>query len=178
MAPLQLILGGARSGKSRYALAQGNESSFDPRIFIATASPGDEEMKNRIEQHRSTRSPEWKTVESSYHLVDALEKSAVHEKGLIVVDCLTLWISNLLCGMGGKALSMSEIKNEFKKLEHLLPKLKGNIRFVSNEVGLGIVPDNPLGRNFRDLQGELNQSLATLANQVILMTVGLPHKLK
>jgi adenosylcobinamide kinase / adenosylcobinamide-phosphate guanylyltransferase len=179
MAPhLQLILGGARSGKSRYALNQGNEASFDPKIFLATASPGDEEMKSRIEQHRSTRSAEWKTLEAPYDLINALENSAAHEKGLVVVDCLTLWISNLLCGMGGKAQSMTEIKNEFKKLESLLRQLKGNIRFVSNEVGLGIVPDNPLGRNFRDLQGELNQSLATLATQVILMTAGLPQKLK
>jgi adenosylcobinamide kinase / adenosylcobinamide-phosphate guanylyltransferase len=179
MAPhLQLILGGARSGKSRYALRQGNESDFNPRFYLATASAGDEEMKNRIVQHRKERDASWQTVEEPYHLPEALSQSASHEKGLVIVDCTTLWVSNLLCGMGGKAITSPEIKLEFEKLIQLLPRLKGNILVVSNEVGLGIVPDNPLGRNFRDLQGDLNQTLASIANQVILMTAGIPQKIK
>src|SRR5579859_369268 len=165
MAHLQLLLGGARSGKSRYALHQGNENTFDPLTFLATASIGDEEMKQRVERHRAERHVEWKTVEAPYHLAEALREIAIHEKGLTIVDCTTLWISNLLCGMGGKILTVAEIENEIEKLIQILPQLKGTIRFVSNEVGFGLVPDNPLGRNFRDLQGELNQRLASLANQ-------------
>ncbi|HEY5038637.1 MAG TPA: bifunctional adenosylcobinamide kinase/adenosylcobinamide-phosphate guanylyltransferase [bacterium] len=179
MAPhLQLILGGARSGKSRYALRQGNEADFNPRLYLATASAGDEEMKSRIAQHRKERDASWQTVEEPYHLPETLRQSASHEKGLVIVDCTTLWVSNLLCGMGGKALSIPEIKLEFEKLIQVLPRLKGNIFMVSNEVGLGIVPDNPLGRNFRDLQGDLNQTLASIANQVILMAAGIPQKIK
>jgi adenosylcobinamide kinase / adenosylcobinamide-phosphate guanylyltransferase len=177
-ATLQLILGGARSGKSRFALNQGNESRFEPRIFLATASPGDKEMGQRIQRHQSERGSDWQTVEEPYQLVEALGRSAIHEKGLVVVDCATLWISNLLCGMGGKTKSMAEIENEFEKLFQKLPLLNGNIRFISNEVGLGIVPDNLLSRQFRDLQGTFNQSVASIANQVILLTAGIAQKIK
>ena len=179
MAPhIQLILGGARSGKSRFALDQGNGSSFDPLLFLATASAGDDEMKERIDKHRSSRDRRWKTMEEPYQLVTALKRSAVHDRGLLVLDCVTLWVSNLLCGMGGKVLSMSEIEKIFAELVHTLPSLKGNIRIVSNEVGLSIVPDNPLGRDFRDLQGSLNQQLASLSNEVFFLTAGLPLRIK
>ncbi|HTC20298.1 MAG TPA: bifunctional adenosylcobinamide kinase/adenosylcobinamide-phosphate guanylyltransferase [bacterium] len=175
---LQLILGGARSGKSRFALTQGGETGFEPRLFLATASPGDEEMRQRIDRHRSQRGSEWQTLEEPYHLVEALGRSAVHPKGLVIVDCATLWISNLLCGMGGKAKSAVEIEKEFEKLVQIFPLLSGNIRIVSNEVGLGVVPDNLLSRQFRDLQGTFNQSVASIANQVILLTAGIPQKIK
>jgi adenosylcobinamide kinase/adenosylcobinamide-phosphate guanylyltransferase len=175
---LQLILGGARSGKSRYALNQGDESTYEHRIFLATAFAGDEEMKNRIKRHQAERGGQWTTLEEPYHLVTALEKSNAGVSDLLVIDCATLWISNLLCGMGGKTLQTSEIEKEFEKLFKILPRRKEKIRFVSNEVGLGLVPDNALGRQFRDLQGQFNQTLAALANQVILMTAGLPQKIK
>ena len=175
---LQLILGGARSGKSRYALSLGDKSTYERRIFLATAFAGDEEMKKRIERHQAERGDRWTTLEEPYHLVTALEKSNPGANDLLVIDCSTLWISNLLCGMGGKALTVSEIEKEFEKLIKVLPQLKGIIRVVSNEVGLGLVPDNSLGRQFRDLQGKFNQTLAALANQVIFMTAGLPQKLK
>jgi adenosylcobinamide kinase/adenosylcobinamide-phosphate guanylyltransferase len=175
---LQLILGGARSGKSRYALNQGDESTYERRIFLATAFAGDEEMKKRIERHQAERGDQWTTLEEPYHLVAAMEKSSSERNSLLVVDCATLWISNLLCGMGGKGLTSSEIEKEFEKLIKILPRQKGKIRIVSNEVGLGLVPDNPLGRQFRDLQGQFNQTLAALANQVILMTAGLTQKIK
>jgi adenosylcobinamide kinase/adenosylcobinamide-phosphate guanylyltransferase len=177
-ATLQLILGGARSGKSRFALAQGDENGFEPRLFLATASAGDEEMRQRILRHRSQRGSEWQTLEEPYLLVEALSRSAIHEKGLVIVDCATFWISNLLCGMGGKTKSTEEIEKEFEKLVQIFPRLKGNIRVVSNEVGLGIVPDNLLSRQFRDLQGTFNQSVASVANQVILLTAGIPQKIK
>lgn len=179
MAPgIQLILGGARSGKSRFALSQGDESAFFPLLFLATASAGDDEMKRRIEQHRKNREAQWRTVEEPYRLVEVLEKEAVHERGLIVVDCATLWISNLLCGMGGKKLSFSESEMEIEKFLKKLAQLKGNIRIVSNEVGLSIVPDNQLGRDFRDLQGLFNQKLTSLAAQVFFLIAGIPQKLR
>jgi adenosylcobinamide kinase/adenosylcobinamide-phosphate guanylyltransferase len=175
---LQLILGGARSGKSRYALTQGDESSFGARFFLATASAGDEEMRVRIERHRAQRGPEWSTLEEPYRLSAAVEKIGLQEDQLLVIDCATLWISNLLCGMGGKTVPPSEASELFETLFQMLNRQKGSIRVVSNEVGLGVVPENPLARAFRDLQGEFNRSLAALAGQVILMTAGLPQRLK
>jgi adenosylcobinamide kinase/adenosylcobinamide-phosphate guanylyltransferase len=175
---LQLILGGARSGKSRYALTQGNEDSFERRIFLATAMPADEEMKTRIEHHQMERSMQWKTVEETYYLPQALQKLSLSHQDLIVIDCATLWISNLLCGMGGKKISISDIEKQFKQLIQFLSEINGTIRIVSNEVGLGIVPEMKLGRDFRDLQGSLNQQLAVIANQVIVMVAGLPLKVK
>ena len=175
---LQLLLGGARSGKSRYALNQGDESSFERRIFLATAFAGDEEMKTRLERHQAERGDQWTTLEEPYHLAAALEKSGAGTSSLLVIDCATLWISNMLCGMGGKSLSPSEVEKEFEKLIKILPQQKGKIRIVSNEVGLGLVPENLLGRQFRDLQGQFNQTFAAIAGQVILMTAGIPQKIK
>lgn len=175
---LQLILGGARSGKSSYALSQGGEASFRPKIFLATATPDDPEMRRRILQHRKERGANWKTLEEPYHLSAALSRAARTDQGLLVLDCATLWISNLLCGVGGKSLTPSHIRVEFKTLFRALPRLKGNVRVVSNEVGLGIVPGNFLSRQFQDLQGEFNRNLATIADQVIFMTAGLPSRLK
>jgi adenosylcobinamide kinase / adenosylcobinamide-phosphate guanylyltransferase len=175
---IQLILGGARSGKSRFALDQGNESTFEPLLFLATASAGDEEMKQRIQHHKIGRDKKWQTFEEPYRLAETLKREAVHDRGLVVVDCATLWISNLLCGMGGKALSLSESETEIENFLDTLPQLKGNIRIVSNEVGLSIVPDNRLGRNFRDLQGGLNQGLASLATQVFFLIAGIPQKIR
>ncbi len=175
---LQLILGGARSGKSRYALHQGNENSFEPRIFLATASAGDEEMRQRIQRHQGERGMGWQTLEEPYFLAEALGRAAASQKGLVVVDCVTLWISNLLCGMGGKPLGPEAVEKEFEKITRLLPSLSGKLRLVSNEVGLGIVPEHLLGRQFRDLQGELNQTLASLADEVILLVAGIPQKIK
>jgi adenosylcobinamide kinase/adenosylcobinamide-phosphate guanylyltransferase len=179
MAPhIQLILGGARSGKSRFALHQKNENSFKTYLFLATAHPGDSEMKQRIEWHRKERDPFWKTVEVPYDLVESLRKCANDERGIIVLDCSTLWISNLLCGFGGKTLSFEEAQKEIVRFQESLLKLKGTLRIVSNEVGLGIVPDNLLSRSFRDLQGQFNQSIALIANEVILMVAGIAQKLK
>jgi len=174
----QLILGGARSGKSHYALSQGDESSFASRLFLATASPGDEEMVQRIKTHQRERGSQWQTLEAPYHLGEALQGLGEIPKDLLVIDCATLWISNLLCGMGGNALGPSEILLEFEKLFQVLSLIKGKTRLVSNEVGLGIVPESLLGRQFRDLQGTFNQRAAAFAGQVIVMTAGLPQKLK
>jgi adenosylcobinamide kinase/adenosylcobinamide-phosphate guanylyltransferase len=175
---IQLILGGARSGKSSFALAQGNEKDFDPRVFLATASAGDEEMRDRIQRHRSQRDGSWTTVEEPYRLTETLIRTATQEKGLVVVDCVTLWISNLFCGMGGKALTVLEAETQVDLFFRSLSSLKGHLRIVSNEVGLGIVPEHPLGRQFRDLQGFFNQRMAKTSQEVFLITAGIAQKLK
>jgi adenosylcobinamide kinase / adenosylcobinamide-phosphate guanylyltransferase len=175
---LQLILGGARSGKSRYSLNQGKQASFEHLIFLATATAEDEEMRNRVRKHQTERGSDWKTIEEPYYLAKTLQQLDDSEKTLIVVDCATLWLSNLLCGVGGKALSSDEIENKFNDLFNLLARARSHIWIVSNEVGLAVVPDNTLGRQFRDLQGLLNQKLAFQADQVIFMIAGLAQKLK
>ncbi len=175
---LQLILGGARSGKSRYSLNQGNEASFESRIFLATATSEDQEMKDRVRKHQAERGPQWETVEEPYQLAETLQRFNHLEKTMIVVDCATLWLSNLLCGVGGKALSTDEIESKFNGLLAVLIQTRSPIRIVSNEVGLAVVPDNSLGRQFRDLQGLLNQKLASQADEVFFMIAGLSQKLK
>ena len=175
---LQLILGGARSGKSRFSLDQGNEPSFERRIFLATATTNDEEMKIRVRKHQAERGPEWETIEEPYHLAEAFQKLNRSEKTLIVVDCATLWLSNLLCGMGGNSLSTDKIEKKFEGWLDVLSRSQSHTRIVSNEVGLSIVPDNVLGRQFRDLQGLLNQKLASQADEVFFMMAGLAQKLK
>lgn len=175
---IQLILGGARSGKSRYALHQGDEDSFHPKVFLATASAHDAEMAWRIKRHREERGAQWQTVEEPYEVLEALLKYSISPGGLLVLDCATLWISNLLCGIGGKNLTFPEIEALFKKFLRILPELKVNLRIVSNEVGLGIVPETALGREFRDLQGRFNQSVACIAHQVVLLVAGIPVPIK
>lgn len=175
---LQLVLGGARSGKSHYALHQGNENDFEPKIFLATATAHDEEMSRRIERHRAERDSQWKTIEEPYDVIKILESCPASPQGLIVMDCATLWISNLLCGMGGKVLKAAEINDLFDQFFQTLPEKKGHLRIISNEVGLGIVPESALGREFRDLQGRFNQSVAAIADEVIFMVAGIPQKVK
>jgi len=159
-------------------LDQGSEASFERRIFLATATANDEEMKARVRKHQAERGSEWDTIEEPYHLAEALQKLNRSEKTLIVVDCATLWLSNLLCGVKGKALSTDEIEKKFNDLLDVLSRTQSHIRIVSNEVGLAVVPDNALGRQFRDLQGLLNQKLASQANQVFFMIAGLAQQCK
>lgn len=160
---LTLVLGGARSGKSRYA-----EGLFEtmpaPWVYIATAEAGDAEMAERIATHRARRGGRWTTVEAPRDLAGAL---VVHGKTPILVDCLTLWLSNLL-------LADADIDAESKRLEDALARAEAPIVLISNEVGSGIVPDNALARRFRDLQGLLNQRIAARADRVTLVVAGLP----
>jgi adenosylcobinamide kinase / adenosylcobinamide-phosphate guanylyltransferase len=165
---LVLVIGGARSGKSVYAERLATESGLQP-IYVATAEAGDAEMAERIAHHRARRGPEWKTVEAP----DRLEAALASEAGAgraVVVDCLTLWLSNRM--LAGDADARS------KALPATLRGLPGLVVCVSNEVGMGIVPDTPLGRRFRDAQGRLNLSVAAIADCVILMAAGLPLVLK
>jgi adenosylcobinamide kinase/adenosylcobinamide-phosphate guanylyltransferase len=166
-ARLTLVIGGARSGKSRYA-----ESLIaalpPPWIYVATAQPLDAEMAERIAAHRSRRGPDWIAIESPCDLAGALAK---HRDVPALIDCLTLWLSNLM-------LTDADIETESERLEHFLRERTAPVAMVANEVGSGIVPDNPFGRRFRDQQGLLNQRMAALADRVVLMVAGLPLSVK
>ncbi len=164
---ITLVLGGARSGKSRFA-EDLIAALPPPWIYVATAQAGDTEMAERIAGHRVRRGPQWQTVEAPRVLDKALLE---HAAAPVLVDCLTLWLSNLMLAEGDVALEMGNLA---KALEQATaPKV-----LVSNEVGLGIVPDYPLGRRFRDAQGILNQRMAALADRVVLMVAGLPLAIK
>jgi adenosylcobinamide kinase / adenosylcobinamide-phosphate guanylyltransferase len=170
---LTLVLGGARSGKSRHAEAL-IERAADHAVYLATAEARDGEMAARILHHRERRagqSPtDWRTVEEPFALAAILAEMARADRP-ILVDCLTLWLSNLL-------LAGREVVAETAELVALLPGLAGPLVLVANEVGLGIVPDNALGRAFRDHAGVLNQAVASIADRVVLVAAGLPLVLK
>jgi adenosylcobinamide kinase/adenosylcobinamide-phosphate guanylyltransferase len=172
--PVSLVLGGARSGKSTHAekLVTGSLYGTPPRpaVYVATAEAGDVEMATRIMAHRARRGGSWTTNEEPLNLAEALAIAASHGQPLLV-DCLTLWLANLM----GAGADLDEATDE---LVRALDELAVPIVFVSNEVGLGIVPDTPLGRAFRDAQGRLNMRMAERADRVILMTAGLPLTLK
>jgi adenosylcobinamide kinase/adenosylcobinamide-phosphate guanylyltransferase len=164
--PLTLVLGGARSGKSAYA-----ESVLadQPRpVYLATAQPGDGEMTDRIARHRARRGERWVTIEEPIDLLDALMRRAGRP---VLVDCLTLWLSNLL-------LAALPVDSEIDRLASHLPTLAGPVVFVANEVGLGIVPDNALARAFRDHAGRLNQAIAARCQRVVFVAAGLPLLIK
>jgi adenosylcobinamide kinase/adenosylcobinamide-phosphate guanylyltransferase len=165
---ITLILGGARSGKSRYAekLIEGEPP---PWIYLATAEVRDGEMAERIAAHRARRHRSWQTIEAPHDLAAAL--AALPPRSPVLVDCLTLWLSNRL-------LADSDIGREIEKLERALLGHDGAVVVVSNDVGSGVVPDNALARRFRDLQGTLNQRIAARASRVVLMVAGLPLAVK
>jgi len=162
-----LILGGVRSGKSRYAAEIARGESGDITL-IATAKPLDEEMTARIEAHRACRPSHWTVIEEPTHLSSALVAAAAPQRA-VIVDCLTLWLGNLLCADDPQALV-----REPALLLAALPKLRGNCVLVSNEVGFGIMPANALARRFADEAGNLHQKLAAICDRVVLMTAGLP----
>jgi adenosylcobinamide kinase / adenosylcobinamide-phosphate guanylyltransferase len=164
---LTLVLGGARSGKSRYAENLLTALS-PPWVYVATAEAGDEEMAARIKNHRERRGAQWRTIEAPRELASALAASG---KAPVLVDCLTLWLSNLM-------LAEANIDEATAQLEKALAAANGPLVLVANEVGSGIVPSYPLGRRFRDLQGTLNQRIAARAERVILMVAGLPLVVK
>lgn len=163
---ITLVLGGARSGKSRHA----ESLCVGERHYIATAQAFDDEMRARIAKHRSDRGNNWVTHEVTHALAEILQQ--IDEKGrVILVDCLTLWLSNLM-------LSDKDWDQLSQQLIAALPSLKADVVFVSNEVGLSIVPENALARAFRDAQGILNQRLAQVAGKVVFVAAGLPLTLK
>ena len=177
----ELILGGARSGKSLLAEKRAAESGRRV-IYLATAEARDGEMSRRITHHRERRPPEWGCVEETLHLAAKLHELAAPDS-CILVDCLTLWLSNLLYGAetlapGDGAELLPLFARERAALLELIPRLPGRVIFVANEVGLGLVPETPLGRLFRDEAGRLNQAVAALADRVVFVAAGLPLVLK
>jgi adenosylcobinamide kinase / adenosylcobinamide-phosphate guanylyltransferase len=163
-----LVLGGARSGKSRYA-----ESLIaalpPPWIYVATAQGRDAEMAERIAHHRARRASGWQTFEAPHDLASALRTAP--SAAPLLVDCVTLWLSN-------RMLADADVDCEIRALEAALDRRAGPVVLVSNEVGSGIVPDNALARRFRDLQGQLNQRLAARADRVVLLVAGVPLVVK
>lgn len=165
-----LVLGGARSGKSRYAQGLAERVGGE-RVFVATATDyGDPEMRARIARHQAERVEAWRTVEAPLGLVEVLGSESRPDR-VVLVDCLTLWLSNLVLGD-------HDVEGESGRLAAIVAGLPGPVVFVSNEVGQGIVPANALGRCFRDAQGRLNQGMAEACDTVMLVAAGLPLRLK
>ena len=174
-----LILGGARSGKSWYALELGKGLSED-RVFVATAQGFDEGMRERIARHRADRDESWRTLEEHVEISEVIEREC-REGRVVVLDCLTLWLNNLM--LADRDVE-SDIERLVESLEGLTvpppnPLLKeGELILVSNEIGLGLVPDTELGREFRDLHGRMNQRVASVCDRVLFMVAGLPVGVK
>lgn len=164
-----LVLGGARSGKSRYAQRLAEESGLD-KCLIATAEAGDAEMSDRIARHRADRGSDWTTCEEPLALTSALRRERRPGR-IVTVDCLTLWLTNIM-------LAGAPLRERMDELARAVAEGPGPVILVSNEVGLGIAPATPLGREFRDWQGRLNQDLGTVCDVVLHVTSGFPQILK
>jgi adenosylcobinamide kinase/adenosylcobinamide-phosphate guanylyltransferase len=170
--PLTLVLGGARSGKSAFAQAAAEATAAQTGgrlVMIATAQAFDSEMAERIDRHRRDRGPAWTTLEAPMGLAGALDGLGAGD--VVVVDCLTLWLSNLMLDDRDLAAAAAE-------LVAVVGRFEGTLWLVSNEVGFGIVPDNGLARRFRDETGRLHQALAQVADAVTLVVAGLTLRLK
>jgi len=164
-----LVLGGARSGKSAFAQAQAEASRFEP-VYVATAQAYDAEMELRIVAHTAARGARWRLIEAPLDLTGTLT-SASGPTRILVVDCLTLWLTNVM-------LRGDDVEAATDALVNVVPGLEGPVIFVTNEVGSGIVPENALARRFRDAQGRLNQAMARACDGAVLVTAGLPFVLK
>lgn len=165
---LILVGGGARSGKSRFALGLA-DALAERRIFIATAEALDAEMTDRIARHRAERGPSFETIEEPIELAGALERCGHDRVGeVILVDCLTLWVSNLLVRGAG----VEDLAANFDHLDGALARRRSHVILVTNEVGMGLVPETPLGRVFRDAIGTLHQRLAAAADEIYLAALG------
>jgi adenosylcobinamide kinase/adenosylcobinamide-phosphate guanylyltransferase len=166
---LTFVLGGARSGKSRYAEKLVMDCA-PPWVYVATAQAYDDEMSARIAEHRHRRDGRWRTVEAPLDLPAAITAHA-NAGHPVLIDCLTLWLSNVM-------LAGQDWNAELQRLSEALSDVSGPVVIVSNEVGLGIVPDNALAREFRDAQGRVNMRLAAIAERAVLIAAGLPLILK
>jgi adenosylcobinamide kinase / adenosylcobinamide-phosphate guanylyltransferase len=172
---LTLILGGVRSGKSR--LAEELANSCPPVTYLATALPGDPEMTARIARHRQRRPPEWRTAEEPWDVATVASRHLTH--GCVLLECLTLWLTNRMVGLPERAgQTDEEILRAVDALSAAGQGATGRLIVVSNEVGCGLMPANDLARRFGDLLGEANQRLAAKADRVFVCWAGLPHRLK
>lgn len=164
-----LVLGGARSGKSVFA-EELIEKSGLAKVYVATGQAFDREMSDRIDIHKARRGSDWDSIEDPFDLSGVLETVAAPDKA-VLVDCLTLWVTNLM-------MEDKDVLNESNLLVDALPKLSGLVVLVSSEVGLGLVPDNYMARSFRDHAGRLHQMIAAIADEVYFVAAGLPLKMK
>ncbi len=171
MKEIVLVIGGCRSGKSRFAVdyARGYKSKF----FVATCEALDEEMKKRVKKHQEDRGPGWTTVEAPLELPDAIARCGA-EADVILVDCLTLWISNMIL----KGKTEEDVMSRTDELLKSIQEIDSAVILVSNEVGTGIVPENPMARMFRDVAGMVNQKVAACADKVVWMVAGIPVEVK
>lgn len=165
---LTFVLGGASSGKSKFAEGLVVETGA-PRVYLATSQVFDQEMRAKIDQHLQQRGKDWHTVEEPFDLRDTL--ASIGQDQVVLLDCATMWLTNHL-------LAEHDIQAETAKLLQSLRTCEGRVVIVSNEVGMGIVPDNKLARQFRDAQGKLNQQLATASDLAVFVVAGLPTVLK
>ena len=163
-----LILGGARSGKSLFA--ENMFEQYEQKTYLATALAHDAEMKKRIEEHQTRRSLKWETIEEPIEIASIISDHSQKDCPLLI-DCLTLWAINLLSSGGSH-------RKEVKQLLDALEESVAPLVMVSNEIGLGVIPENELSRQFVDLQGEINQAVAKVSDSVILVTAGLPIVMK
>ena len=175
MSEITFVIGGCRSGKSRYALELAGKLSENNKIFIATCQPQDEEMRQRVARHQKDRGKTWITLEVPIALPEAVTQNS-YRGDMILVDCLTLWINNLLTMT--QKVSEDEVIGSVDSLTQALQTVKCPVILVSNEVGTGIVPENRLARQFRDIMGMANQRVAACAHGVIWMVAGIPLKIK
>jgi adenosylcobinamide kinase/adenosylcobinamide-phosphate guanylyltransferase len=166
------ITGGCRSGKNRFALDYANQH-FSKKLYLATCEALDEEMAQRIEHHKKMRGPEWQTIEESIAIVNDIREYG-DKVEVILFDCITLWLSNLLI----KWNSDSRIMDEVDRFIDVIKQSQTSLVIISNEVGMGIVPADPLSRRFRDLSGITNQRIAEVVDTVIYMVSGIPTFLK
>ena len=173
MKEIIFVIGGCRSGKSTYAMQTAERVPAEQKIFIATCVPQDDEMKRRVARHQKERSQNWVTVEAPLNLPEAIRQNS-RSGDVILVDCLTLWVSNLLMETGDE----SKIEETISQFINAIEKAAGPIVLVSNEVGTGIVPENALARQYRDIIGRVNQDVAKTAGRVIWMVAGIPVTVK
>ncbi len=168
-ASIEFVLGGARSGKTRFALDLAEASPLSP-FYVATGTAFDDEMRDRIARHREERGPQWSTIEEPLELAAVITRDSGADR-ILLVDCLTLWLNNLM-------YADRDLLAATGVLCTALAESAGPVILVSNEVGLGIVPENALARSFRDAQGRLNQTIARIATRVTFVAAGLPLRLK
>jgi len=183
MRKIILLLGGARSGKSHLAQEMAKKITGEV-LFVATASAGDEDMLQRIKEHQLNRPASWRTLEASLHIGNRIA-AASGNAAVIIIDCITLLVNNLFCQYGEEQFESiddsvlnEQVSSEIRELKAYINKSTASFIIVSNEVGLGIVPDNRMGRLYRDCLGRANQMLAETADEVYLMMAGIPLRVK
>ncbi len=173
MKGIHFVVGGCKSGKSAHALGLADASGEGRKVFIATCVPRDEEMTLRVRRHQAERDAAWRTVEAPIRLPEAVEEHG-KQGTLVLADCLTLWITNLLM----EEMADADLLRRVDRLVEVLAAAGGPVILVSNEVGAGIVPENRLARRFRDLVGTVNQRVAAAADRVVWTVAGIPVVIK